>query len=158
MPIIGISGEVEGVLQAINKLPDRHGHERSFDRNDLGIVEMIANLASSTFHNSLEVNQQLTSMNNLKLVLKTGSRLITVRRQQDLVEQTDYMLRYLFDSRTIKLYFIDQENLEGMYTFDSKDNKKAFDVTGLVGEAVSRRQLLVVKESSKDPRFNGRNL
>ena len=80
VPIIGISGEVEGVVQAINKLPDRHGHQRSFDRNDLGIVEMIANLASSTFHNSLEFNQQSSSMNNLKIVLKTGSRLIKVRQ------------------------------------------------------------------------------
>ena len=36
VPIFNMAGEVEGVMEVINKKPDEKGNQQYFDRNDAG--------------------------------------------------------------------------------------------------------------------------
>ena len=66
------------------------------------------------------------------------------------------MVKYLFESQSTRFYFINQDDLDEMYTFNSEGQKMTYQVTGIIGEAVGRRQLIVVKDSPNYPRYNGR--
>lgn len=52
MPIVNGMGEVEGVIQAINKLPSENNMARYFNKDDEGLLKMLSNIAGVTLKNT----------------------------------------------------------------------------------------------------------
>jgi hypothetical protein len=72
MPIVNEMGEVEGVIQAINKLPSENNMARYFTKDDEGLLKMLCNIAGVTLKNTQINTEQIQFHNNLRSVLTTG--------------------------------------------------------------------------------------
>ena len=155
VPILNMQGEVQGVIQAINKKPDEEGNQQYFERNDLGLLEMVSSLASLNIQNTIEYNQQLGTLANMRSILRIGVRLFPVKTEMQICVEGAQILTQLFNSSQANLFILDQKEAESMYTYDSNQKKKKFRFTGIVGDAVENRQILAVSDSTQDIRFNG---
>lgn len=155
VPMFNGEGEVDGVLQAINKHADPNGNPRYFDRNDMGLLEMVANLASSSVNNTIQYNQQIMIMNNLRIILRAMARLFGVKSDQDFVTRTKELLQYLFNTQSAGVFIRDQSMEDRLYTYDKDGIKQTYEATGLVGECIRAKELVSVHNSSEDLRYNG---
>jgi GAF domain-containing protein len=72
MPIVNEMGEVEGVIQAINKLPSENNMARYFTKDDEGLLQMLCNIGGVTLKNTQINSEQIQFHNNLRCVLTTG--------------------------------------------------------------------------------------
>jgi hypothetical protein len=155
VPIINNKGEVEGVVQAINKI-QLDGRQQYFDRNDQGLLEMVSSLAGTNIHNTIQYNQQTAIMNNLRSILKVGLRFFNVKNDKDLIEIGESMLRDLFNSQNARVYIRNPDNEEEVYTYDEVGNKKNFGFIGILGDSMERKTVTSITSPGNDPRFNGR--
>lgn len=155
VPILNMDGEVEGVIQAINRKPDEEGNLQYFERSDLGLLEMVASLASLNIQNTIEFNQQLNTLASMRSVLKICVKLYPVKDEVEFCKQGAAVLSELFNSSQARIFLTDPENPDDLYCFDDKGIKKTFNLVSLIGQAVENRQVISVVGSARDPRFNG---
>lgn len=163
VPIFNPHGEVEGVIQAINKCIDQYGNQQYFDKNDTGLLEMISNLASSNLHNTIHYNQQTGIMNTLRMVLRTSVRLFAIKDDRYLCMRGCDILRDLFTCENASIYILSPEylrvnhedNVPKIYTYNSDGYKKEFDSVGILGDCVKKRQVIAINNSKSDNRYNG---
>lgn len=155
VPIVNMAGEVEGVIQAINKKPDEEGNLQYFERNDLGLLEMVASIASLNIKNTIEFNQQLGTLANMRNILRLGVKLYPIKEEIDICREGAKILSQLFNSSQARLFLVHPKKAERLYTFDETGKKKKFGFIGIIGEALETRQVTAVSDSEQDPRFNG---
>jgi hypothetical protein len=73
IPIFNRMGEVDGIIEAINKKPDPvSGKTRFFSQDDEGLLNMLGKVSSVMFNNSTMHNEQMFQYNNLQSILKAG--------------------------------------------------------------------------------------
>ena len=73
IPILNRMGEVDGIIEAINKKPDPvTGTTRFFSQDDEGLLNMLGKISSVMFNNSTMHNEQMLQYNNLQSILKAG--------------------------------------------------------------------------------------
>lgn len=66
MPIRNRLGFPDGVIQAINKCPDKDGSKRIFSKIDEGILEMMGRMAGLFLKNTLSNKKQTTYFHTLR--------------------------------------------------------------------------------------------
>ena len=140
VPIFNPVGEVEGVIQAINKCTDQYGNQQYFDKNDMGLLEMISNLA----------------MSNLRMILKTGVRLFAIRDAKTLTMRGASILKDLFTAETASIFILNREKPKSVFTHGPDGLRKDFEFIGILGDCIAKKQVIAVNNSKNDYRFNGR--
>lgn len=155
VPVWNSKGEVEGVVQAINKVSSNPDETVCFDRNDQGLLEMISNLAGNNIQNTIEYNQQLAIMNNFRNILKVGVRLFSIRDEKTLIWQGIDILKDIFVAQKASIYIVNLEDDSLIYTYDDNGLKRQFKQIGILGDAIQKRQIVSVTDSKADPRYNG---
>lgn len=151
-----MQGEVEGVMQAINKKPDDEGNQLFFDKNDLGLLEMVASLASSNMHNTIEFNQQLGTMNSLRNLLRIGVGLFRITDDHSYCMEGRNMLKQLFFSSRAQIYIVKPGDSSKVYTIEDDGEKKEFGLIGILGSCMEKKQVTTSLNSQSDPDYNGK--
>lgn len=151
-----MQGEVEGVMQAINKKPDDEGNQLFFDKNDLGLLEMVASLASSNMHNTIEFNQQLGTMNSLRNLLRIGVGLFRITDDRSYCMEGRNMLKQLFFSSRAQIYIVKPGDSSKVYTIEDDGEKKEFGLIGILGSCMEKKQVTTSLNSQSDPDYNGK--
>ena len=146
------------MIQAINKVPDHNGTHRYFDKNDSGMLEMIANLASTALTNTIQYNQQSLYMNNLRTILRIGVKLFSIKTVEKLVVEGTEILKTLFNSQEARLFYILPEEQDTLCTIEASGEKTRLPMIGIVGECMAKKQMISVNNSPADARYNGTRL
>lgn len=155
VPIFNMAGEVEGVMQAINKKADEEGNQQFFDRNDTGLLEMVSSLASSNIHNTIQFNQQLGTMNSFRNILRQTGNLFGVTDAKSFVQESCKLLMNLFNCSQAQVFILDKSDSTKMITFKEDGIKQDFGLIGIIGETMETKQIISVLNSQNDHRYNG---
>ena len=156
VPIFNMAGEVEGVMQAINKKPDEEGNQQYFDRNDTGLLEMVSSLASSNINNTIQFNQQLGTMNAFRTILRCTGQLFGIGNVKEFCSRAAKMLGRLFSCSQVKVYIVNPRDRAKIVTFDDGGIRAENDLTGIIGDCIENKQIISVLNSQNDHRYNGK--
>jgi len=143
------------VIQAINKCTDQYGNQQYFDKNDMGLLEMISNLASTNLHHTIHYNQQISIMNNLRMILKTGVRLFAIHDTKTLTMRGANILKDLFTAESASIFILNRDKPKSIFTHAPDGQRKDFDFIGILGDCLAKKQVIAVNNSKNDYRFNG---
>ena len=126
-PIFDQSKRVTGAVQAINKF---NGY---FTKEDEGLLAILANLAGSALRNSIQYDEQLLFLNNLRHILKQGILLHSAFTFENMIVLAEELLKSTMNVEKAKIFIVNFE--KGVLIHYEKSGEiKNFDIEcGIAG-------------------------
>lgn len=134
-PIFDQSKRVTGAVQAINK------YGGYFTKEDEGLLAILANLAGSALRNSIQYDEQLLFLNNLRHILKQGISLNSYFTFNQMVPEAEEILKSTMNVEKAMIYIVNLE--ENLITHYEKTNEpKSFNIgCGIVGHVAQTKTI-----------------
>jgi hypothetical protein len=158
VPIFNKMDEVDGVIQAINKKEGSKGEQLYFDRVDHGILEMVSNLSGNNIFNTIQYNQQLETIQNMRSVMNITVRLLSAKTDIALFSRTRVVLNELFFTNKSSLWIVNPKTSQTLYTITKEEQRLEQSFIGILGEVANTKETLSVFNPISDRRFNGSQL
>ena len=154
IPIYNKSNEVEGVIQAFNKKPLKNDMIRYFSPDDIGLITMIAKIATLCIHNSTMIDKSFIYNNSLESIIKMSIFLNTFHNEKDLILATETKLKSLFSCDKANVFFLD-DNKKEFYTYNENDQKLKYKIDcGLIGDSIKKKSIIVITDPLKEKNYN----
>jgi GAF domain-containing protein len=155
-PILNRMGEVEGVIEAVNKNVGADGEIRYFSEDDEGLLKMLARIAGVSLRNSALRGEAHLKHNNLRSILACGVFLNTLRSSKELQEGAENRLTQLFTSSDAKVWFLDNAE-KTIWRYDQDSQKVSYGQDmGIVGQAISKKTVIDVSDPNLEFCYNSR--
>ena len=131
-PIFDQSKRVTGAVQAINKF---NGY---FTKEDEGLLGILANLAGSALRNSIQYDEQLLFLNNLRHILKQGIQLHAAFNFETMIPTAEDLLKSTMNVEKALIFLVDLEkNL--LLHYEKTGEIKTFDINcGIAGHIAKK--------------------
>lgn len=158
IPILNKMNEIEGIIQAVNKKPDKNNVFRFFSKDDEGLLTILANIAGVTVKNSSIYNEQVVFHNSLRSILKVGIYLNTYKNQRDLGKAAEIKLCHQFNTEQSRIYFLDKTGeYVFRYDYENENKDKIFKFkkgSGILSQAIIKNSIIIISSPSLETNFN----
>lgn len=153
-PILNRMGEVEGVVEAVNKCKGADGEMRYFSEDDEGLLKMLARIAGVSLRNSVLHGEAHFKHNNLRSILACGVFLNTLRSSKELQQGAENRLTQLFTSSDAKVWFLNNAE-KTIWRYDQDNQKVSYrrDM-GIVGQAICKKTVIAVSDPNLEFCYN----
>ena len=156
MPILGKGGKIWGVIQMINKGPQKNdGSWNSFTEADEEVLAAFASQAAVSFENS-EVSGAIAKANLLNKGLMNVSMAVTSQRElKDLFPTIMGRAQELLEVDRCTLFLLDEEKDE-LWSLVANGEKeiRTSASSGLAGAVATTAEVINIKDAYLDYRFN----
>lgn len=148
-PIFDQSKRVTGAVQAINKF---HGY---FTKEDEGLLGILANLAGSALRNSIQYDEQLLFLNNLRHILKQGIQLHASFNFQTMIPAAEEILKSTMNVEKAIIFIVDIEK-EILIHYEKNGESKRFEFDcGIAGHVAKTGLMENYLNAYQSPLYNG---
>lgn len=147
-PIFDQSKRVTGAVQAINKFG---GY---FTKEDEGLLAILANLAGSALRNSIQYDEQLLFLNNLRHILKQGISLNSYFSFDEMVPVAEEILKGTMNVEKAVIFMLDKENNSLIHYQKGSEPKIFSDACGIAGHVVKTKTLESISNAYQHHLFN----
>lgn len=148
-PIFDQSKRVTGAVQAINKF---NGY---FTKEDEGLLGILANLAGSALRNSIQYDEQLLFLNNLRHILKQGIQLHAAFEFSSMVPAAEEILKSTMNVEKSLIYLVNFERNVLIHYEKSGEIKEFGLECGIAGFVAKAGQLESYLNAYQTPLYNG---
>jgi len=124
IPIRSKTGHIEGVIQAINKLniSGTKVSMTSFNIEDQGMLEMLAELAGLFFKSSVDYSEQTYQVNNFRQIIKLGVMLSKAKDILEVCKVATTLFLDFFGSPNMRIYLLDNDT-KNLYFYNENNEK-----------------------------------
>lgn len=146
MPIIDKLGNVEGILQAINK---KSKHE-IFNTQDEGLLNILSNIAGAVLKNSLILDEYLIIYKNIINILNLSSLILISSSLKQFIQKSKQYINNHFNSQKSQLFIIYKNKL---ITY-SNELQVYDEFFGIVGSSISKKKIILSNNSIDGVEYN----
>lgn len=148
-PFFDQGKRVTGAVQAINKF---NGY---FTKEDEGLLGILANLAGSALRNSIQYDEQLLFLNNLRHILKQGIQLHAAFDFQTMIPSAEEILKSTMNVEKAVIYIVNSEK-NCLEHYEKSGELKYLDLdSGIAGYVTKTGRLESFINAYQSHLFNG---